>query len=109
MAGESRREKIEQMLQDEPSDVFLRYSLALEMHRDNEITGCIQLLDQLTLESPPYIPAFFRCGQILADEQEIDRARTFLRRGIEAARMQHDLHAAGEMGELLAELGQCEE
>jgi hypothetical protein len=35
----------------------------------------------------------------------IDEARAALRQGIEQARAQGDLHAAGEMGELLASLG----
>lgn len=106
MAEKSRREKIVEMLEIEPKDVFLRYSLALEMHRNQEIESCVALLEQLIAETPPYVPAFFRCGQILADENEIDRARSFLRNGIEAARAQRDLHAAAEMSELLADLGQ---
>jgi hypothetical protein len=35
----------------------------------------------------------------------IGDARDMLRDGIEAARQQNELHAAGEMGELLASLG----
>ena len=31
---QSRRQKIEAMLQDEPDDVFLRYSLALRMEAE---------------------------------------------------------------------------
>jgi len=32
----SRREKIEAMLADDPSDTFLRYSLAMELDKENE-------------------------------------------------------------------------
>ena len=52
-------------------------------------------------------PAFFMAGQQLVRLQRIDEARTILRDGIAAARIQGDLHAAGEMTEFLASLGTC--
>ncbi len=102
----SRLEKIQAMLVDEPNDVFLRYSLAMELRTAGETEQALEVLKRLSEESPPYVPAFFRSAQILADEQRIEDSRAFLREGIEVARLQGDLHAAGEMGEMLAELGQ---
>ncbi len=102
----TRRQKIESMLADEPRDVFLRYSLALEMVNDEECEPAIDLLQQLCVESPPYVPAFFRCAQIMADLNRVDESRTFLRDGIEVARAQGDMHAAAEMSEMLSDLGQ---
>ncbi|RMF39214.1 MAG: hypothetical protein D6753_14340 [Planctomycetota bacterium] len=104
--NQSRREKIEAMLAEEPGDVFLRYSLAMEMASTGEQDGALELFDALTREEPPHVPAFFRCGQLLAESERVDEARDYLRRGIEAARQQGDLHAAAEMSELLADLGQ---
>jgi hypothetical protein len=45
----------------------------------------------------------------MVELQRIDEARGVLRKGIEIARQQGDLHAAGEMSELLADLGQLGE
>lgn len=101
-----RREKIEAMLVDEPNDVFLRYSLAMEQCNDGESEAALGLLKTLTEESPPYVPAFFRSAQILEELDRIAESRTFLRDGIEVAREQGDLHAAAEMGEMLSDLGQ---
>ena len=106
MAIPSRREKIEQMLLDEPNDLFLRYGLALEYHREGQTERALEHLESLTVEHPPYVPAFFRSAQILVDLDQIDKAREFLRSGIETARAQNDLHAAAEMSELLSDLGQ---
>jgi predicted Zn-dependent protease len=102
----TRRQKIEAMLVDEPHDVFLRYSLALEMVNEQQCEPAIVLLQQLCVGTPPYVPAYFRCAQIMADMNKVAEARNFLREGIEAARMQGDLHAAAEMSEMLSELGQ---
>jgi predicted Zn-dependent protease len=106
MTMSKRREKIESMLKDEPKDVFLRYALAMEMEKAGEVEPALQLHAQLVAEQPPHIASYFRSAQILAEAQEIDRARSFLREGIEAARAARDFHAAAEMGEMLSDLGQ---
>ncbi len=102
----TRRQKIESMLHDEPRDIFLRYSLALEMVNEDESEPAVVLLQQLCVETPPYVPAFFRCAQIMADLNKVEEARSFLREGIEVARAQGDMHAAAEMSEMLSDLGQ---
>lgn len=102
----SRLEKIQAMLADEPHDVFLRYSLAMELRSSGEVEQPLDILKSLIQQETAYVPAYFRSAQILADEQRIDESRAFLRDGIEVARSQGDLHAAGEMSEMLAELGQ---
>ena len=102
----SRREKIEAMLLEDPGDTFLRYSLAMELRSEGDHEASIARLLELTKDSPPYVPAFFMAGQQLADLDRVDEARDFLGDGIEEARRQGDQHAAAEMSELLASLGQ---
>jgi tetratricopeptide (TPR) repeat protein len=100
----TRRERIEQMLADDPEDTFLRYSLALELEKEGKHEESLAGLDQLTSEEPPYVPAFFMAGQQLVKLGRISKARAILRDGIEEARRQGDSHAAGEMSEFLAQL-----
>ena len=101
----SRREKIEAMLADDPQDTFLRYSLAMELRSEGDHTASIEKLTELTRDQPPYVPAFFMAAQQLAEMDQIDQAREFLRNGIDQAREQGDAHAAAEMSELLSSLG----
>lgn len=101
----TRREKIEAMLAEEPDDVFLRYSLAMELDKEGDHDRSLDLLTDLIEGTPPYIPAYFMAGQQLARLGRINKARDVLRVGIEVARQQGDAHAAGEMGEFLASLG----
>jgi tetratricopeptide (TPR) repeat protein len=100
----SRREKIEAMLADDPGDTFLRYSLAMELDKEGNHDGSLSRFAELTRDNPPYVPAFFMAGQQLVRLGRIDEARRILRDGIAAARIQDDLHAAGEMTEFLASL-----
>jgi len=101
----SRREKIEEMLADDPSDVFLRYSLAMELDKEGAHEDSLAKFGELTHDQPPYVPAFFMAAQQLARLERIGEARDRLRDGIEEARKQGDDHAAGEMSEFLASLG----
>ena len=105
MTEPSRREKIEAMLADDPQDCFLQYSLALELDKEDRSDESLQYFQRLMDVAPPYVPAFLMAGQLLARLQRIDDARQMLRTGIEAARQQGETHAAGEMSELLAGLG----
>ena len=101
----TRREKIEEMLQAEPNDQFLRYSLACEYDNENRHDESLALFRGLIADDPPHVHAFFRGAQLLANLDRTEEARALLRAGIEQARHQGELHAAGEMGELLASLG----
>ena len=100
----SRRAKIEAMLADDPGDTFLRYSLAMELDKEGNHDDSLARFADLTRDNPPYVPAFFMAGQQLVRLGRSDEARTILREGIAAARLQDDLHAAGEMTEFLASL-----
>jgi hypothetical protein len=101
----SRREKIEEMLKGEPGDQFLRYSLACEYDNEGREDDSLVLFQGLIADKPPHVHAFFRGAQLLVKLDRIEEARAMLREGIEEARKQNELHAAGEMGELLASLG----
>jgi len=101
----SRREKIEAMLKDEPGDQFLRYSLATEYDNEDRTDESLTLFRGLIADQPPHVHAYFRGAQLLVKLDRIEDARAMLREGIEEARRQGEMHAAGEMGELLAGLG----
>lgn len=97
------------MLSEEPQDVFLRYSLAMELDKEGEHDASLARLQELADEDPPYVPAFFMAGQQLARLGRMEEARGVLRAGIDRARSAGDSHASAEMGELLASLGSLDD
>jgi len=101
----TRREKIEQMLVDDPTDTFLRYSLAMELDKEGDHDTSLEIFRDLSTDDPAYVPAFFMAAQQLARLERTAESRALLRDGIEQARLQGDSHAAGEMSEFLASLG----
>ena len=101
----SRRERIEAMLVDDPQDAFLRYGLAMELVKEGDVERALELFGGLMNDTPPYVPAFLMAAQQQGQRNHIDEARRVLRNGIEVARAQNESHAAGEMAELLSNLG----
>ncbi|HEY2883511.1 MAG TPA: hypothetical protein VGJ15_13780 [Pirellulales bacterium] len=106
---ESRRTRIEAMLAQDPSDQFLRYSLAMELEKEGLHEPSLAGLSTLQRDVAPYVAAFFMAAQQLTKLERIEEARETLRRGIEEARRQGNAHAAGEMSEFLASLGRASE
>ncbi len=102
---QSRREKIEALLKEDPGDVFLRYSLALELDGTDDWEAGLDILEELARGTPPYVPAFHMAARHLLKRDRVADARRALREGIEAARTQGETHAAAEMSELLMSLG----
>ncbi len=87
------------------SDIHWRWSLRKEgLHEES-----LARLGELEKQPKPYVPAFFMAAQQLVELNRIEAARAHLRTGIEEARRQGDFHAAGEMGELLSQIGEMGE
>ena len=82
----SRRAKIEALLNDDPRDTFLRYSLAMELGKEGDHERSLAKFAELTRDDPPYVPAFFMAGQQLARLNRLPEARERLRAGVEQAR-----------------------
>jgi hypothetical protein len=105
MDAPTRRQKIEALLAREPSDQFLRYALAMELDKEGEHEQSLGLFRELMEDATPHVPSFLMAGQQLVRQERLEDARSVLRLGIEEARRQGNAHAAGEMSELLANLG----
>ena len=97
-----RVKRIEDMLSQSPDDQFLRYSLAMELRKEGESERCTSLFKGLIADDPPHIPAFLMFAQYCVENSHSDEAASVLREGIESAKAQGELHAAGEMSELLS-------
>ena len=100
----SRREQLESMLADSPSDTFLRYALAMEWASEESHERSLEIHQGLMKDEPPYVPSFFMSGQQLAELDRIEEAIEILKQGIQQAEIQNNLHAAGEMRQFIDSL-----
>lgn len=96
-----RRKKLEAMLQEEPNDAELRYMLAMEHVSEGNDAEAVRCFMDIFDVAPDYPPAYHQAGRALQRLNRFDEARTVLLRGMAAARVSGDDHAAGEMQGLL--------
>jgi Tfp pilus assembly protein PilF len=103
--SQSRRQQIEELLKDDPTDAFLRYGLAMEYLSAGDEAGALARFRECLEITPDYVPAYMQTGQLLARLGEEDEARAIFQEGIRRAQAQKDAHSAQEMTGMLAALG----
>src|ERR1043166_7580183 len=104
MTAKTRKEKLEEMLAHEPNDPELRYMLAMEHVSAGDDVGAVRVFQELIVAVPDYPPAYHMLGRTLQRLNRNAEARDVLNRGIPVAQRRGDMHAAGEMTELLESL-----
>ncbi len=100
----SRLAKLESLLASEPDDVFLNYSLAMELAKAKRPEEALGRFDRVAELDPDYIASYFHKGKTLLQMGDRERAKEALALGIERAKGCGDQHAVSEMSELLSTL-----
>jgi thioredoxin-like negative regulator of GroEL len=103
-AVNERKQRIQEMLKSDPTDIFLRYGLAMEHVSEGDDTGAIGCFCELLRLAPDYVPAYLQLSQAYLRQGAPDDAKARLRAGIEHAQRQNEGHAAEEMMALLDSL-----
>jgi thioredoxin-like negative regulator of GroEL len=109
MPAKSRRQQIEEMLEEEPDDPELRYALAMEHVSAGEDSAAVDCFRHLTAEKPEYVPAYFQMAQTLIRLGKPEVARPVIEQGISVARAKGNYHTADELQGLLVGLEEPEQ
>ncbi|MEZ5362327.1 MAG: tetratricopeptide repeat protein [Bryobacterales bacterium] len=99
-----RLEKLQQFLQANPNDCFVRYGLAQEYGKSGQLEAAIEEYRRIFEINPDYQAAYFHAGQAYRKLGQPDQAREVFERGIETSLRTGDLHARSELEAALAEL-----
>jgi tetratricopeptide (TPR) repeat protein len=93
-----------EILNQNPTDAFARYGLAMEYGNQGQIEASIKEFDLLLSTHPDYTPGYFMAGQTLVKAGRREEAKGRLEQGIASARRTGNQHALSEMQALLDEL-----
>ena len=104
-AMSDRLEKLRLLLERDPNDPFVLYGIALEHKKLGDAKAAIEFLDKTIAADSGYCYAYYQKGQVLETIGESDAARETYQKGIAAAQLKGDAHAAGEIESALAMLG----
>ncbi len=100
-----RMQKLDQMLQREPDDLFLLYALAMEHRKFDNHAEAKRLLAQVIARDQNHCAAHHQLAQVHESASDKEAARQAYRAGIEAAVRAGNKHAKYEMEQALAAIG----
>ena len=84
-----------------PSDPFPTYALGLEYQEMGEAIKAIAFFEETMLKFSDYLPVYYQLGLLLAENGEIQRAKTIFEAGMLIARITKDFKTMGELQEAL--------
>ena len=96
--------QLRQMLAESPKDTFLRYALALEHLKMNQLQESLELFRDLEHNDPDYLATYYQMGKLLEVMNQPVEAERVYQSGMEVARRQKNRHALAELGSAWSEL-----
>jgi tetratricopeptide (TPR) repeat protein len=94
-----------EILEQDPSNAFARYGLAMEHSNQGNIELSLQEFERLLNDHPNYTAGYFMAAQTLAKAGRTGEAKAQLAQGIASARSTGNHHALSEMQAMLDDLG----
>ena len=93
----NRIEKIQEQLQQTPSDNFLRHALALEFIKIENDKEARVLFESILKDSPEYVGSYYHLGKLLERNGETNLAIEWYEKGMMQAKALNDQHAYNEL------------
>ncbi len=93
----NRIEQIQNYLQAQPKDSFLRHALALEYIKLNDLAKAEKLFVELLNDNPNYVGSYYHIAKLYEQLNENEKAITYYSNGMEVAKAAKDQHAYNEL------------
>ncbi len=88
---------LQQMVQQDPSNSFARYGLAMELANNGRLDEAVGEYRTLLAQDETYAAAYFHSGQALEKLGRIEEARATYEKGIEITTRKGDAHTRAEI------------
>jgi tetratricopeptide (TPR) repeat protein len=93
----NRLDILKQMVEQDPSNTFARYGLAMEYAKSQKFAAAITEFRELLSQDADYAAAYYHGGQALEKLGELEQARDLYEKGIEATTRKGDAHTRAEL------------
>ncbi len=93
----NRLDILKQMVEQDPSNTFARYGLAMEYAKSQEFAAAVAEFRGLLTQDANYAAAYYHGGQALEKLGELEQARDLYEKGIEATTRKGDAHTRAEL------------
>ncbi len=103
--SEDRMTMYEGFVANEPENTMAWYVLAQERAKRDLFAAAMEAYERVLQIDPTYVAAYYHGALTLQRAGKVEEARELLTRGLAVARDKGDAKSAGEMEELLQQLG----
>jgi tetratricopeptide (TPR) repeat protein len=93
----SRLDKLLEFIKNEPNDEFLKYALATEYLRLNQVDKALEYYEDLTANHPQYVGTYYHLGKLYEALNRKDDAIKTYEKGMEITKAKRDNHAFSEL------------
>ncbi|MFA6262379.1 MAG: tetratricopeptide repeat protein [Bacteroidia bacterium] len=100
-----RMEKIQQMLNHSPDDLFLIYALGMEYVGHSDLIAAAIQFRKVLDKDHTYVPAYYQLGLILQEQGHEKEAKEIIAKGLSEASEKKDTRTINEFRSLLEENG----
>jgi len=92
-----RIEKLNEFLQSNPADSFVRHALALEYVKLGDDLAARKLFEELLEKDPAYVGSYYHLAKLLERNNATEEAIRWYEKGMEQAKKMKDEHAWQEL------------
>lgn len=100
----NRLEKLKEMLDESPQDIFLNYALAMEYKGLSQHDNALKQLNTVFLLDENHVPNLYQLGVFWMEKSENDKALLYLEKGLQIAKQKKELKTANEFQALIDEI-----
>ncbi len=93
----NRLQILQQMVDENPTNTFARYGLAMELSASGELSTATEEFKSLLQQDENYAAAYYHGGQALEKLGRIEEARSLYETGIEVTTRKGDAHTRAEI------------
>lgn len=93
----NRIARIQEMLKENPQDLFLRHALALEWIKLGNEAEARVLFEAILTEAPDYVGSYYHLAKLLERVGETTLAISWYEKGMDAAKLAKDQHSYNEL------------
>ena len=93
----NRLDLLKQMIAQDPKNSFARYGLAMEYANSGSLEDAMGEFKTLLANDQTYTAAYYHGGQVLEKLGQLEEARLFYERGIDACNRKGDAHTRSEI------------
>jgi tetratricopeptide (TPR) repeat protein len=93
----SRLDKLLEFIKNEPNDEFLKYALATEYLRLNQVDKALNYYEDLINNHPGYVGTYYHLGKLYEALNRKQDAITTYENGMQVTKAKRDNHAFSEL------------